>query len=369
MKRIMFVTGHYYRSHRRGGVHWLARSFHRAGWDIFFFTAGLSSISRAAGDHRFQYPVITEANQIHRIEERFSSFVWFTPWHPVSLRSRLANCLAAPLFSRYGNLSLFDAADKIAEMDVIMIESGVGLMLFDRLKKLNPSARFVYRLSDDLRVLNVSPLLIETERRIAPDFDLITAPSTRLLKRFEILQNTAVHPQGLDADLFDLEHDDPYDDKSAPNLVSIGNMIYDIDFLERASRLFQDWRFHVIGWLKRIPCNPNVIYYGEKPFEKVIPFVKFADVGLSPYLHRPGNEYLLHSSHKILQYTYCRLPIVAPYFIMDSSQPHIVGYLPGEDISISKALTKAVGIDHGTIERSDFLSWDEIVRRLSDKIS
>lgn len=365
----MFITGHYYRSNRRGGIHWLAESFHRAGWDVLFFTLGLSQISKVAGDHRFQYPVMAEANRIRRIEERFSSFVWFTPWHPVSLRSRLADRLAAPLFRRYGNLSLFDAADEIAKMDVIMVESCAGLLLFDRLKQINSSARFVYRLSDDLRALRVSPLIIEAENRTAPDFDLITAPSARLLKKFAHLKNTSVHPQGLAVKLFELEHKNPFGDKAAPNLVSIGNMIYDIDFLERASRLFPGWRFHVIGWLKKIPRNSNIIYYGEKRFEDMIPFVKFADVGLAPYLQRPGNEYLSQSSHKILQYTYCRLPIVAPHFVTDPSRSHIVGYTPGDDHSIGNALTKAIGIDHSAIDRSEILTWDEVVRELSDAIA
>ena len=369
MKKIMFITGHYYRSNRRGGIHWLARAFHHSGWDVLYFTNGLSHFSRMIGDHRFQYPIMAEANRIQRVKERFSSFVWFTPWHPVNFRSHLANRLTAPFFKHYGHLSLFDLTDEIAKMNVIVIESGPGLMLFDRLKQINSSARFVYRLSDDLKVLGVSPVIIEAERRNAPRFDLITAPSILLLRKFPYLKNTAVHPQGLATELYDLEYNDPYGDRSVPNLLSIGNMIYDIDFLERASRLFPDWRFHVIGWLRNIPRKPNIIFYGEKPFEEVIPFVKFADVGLSPYQYRPGNEYLSQSSHKILQYTYCQLPVVAPHFVTDPSRPHIIGYTPGDDNSISKALTKAMETEHDTIDRNNILTWDEIVQQLSDAIA
>lgn len=368
VKRIMFVTGHYYRSNRRGGIHWLAKAFHRAGWDVLFFTSGLSYFSRIIKDHRFQYPVMAEANRILRIEERFSSFVWFTPWHPVKFQFKLANRLAAPLFARYGNLSLFEAENAIRRMDVIMIEGGAGLVLVDRLKRINPSARFVYRVSDDLEALNISPVIIEAERRYAPDFDLITAPSSRLLGKFRHLSNTAIHPQGLAKELFDREHRNPYKDSSVPNLISIGNMIYDLDFLKRASRIFPDWRFHIIGWLEKVPQNSNVIFYGEKPFEQAVAFMKYADIGLSPYQYRPGNEYLSDASHKMLQYTYCRLPVVAPNFVTDPSKPHVIGYEPGEDDSIRNALERAIAIEHETIDPSPVRTWDEIVQEMSAAI-
>jgi len=369
VKWIMFVTGHYHRSNRRGAIHWLAKAFHRAGWNVLLFTTGLSYFSRLKRDHRFQYPVMKEANRILRTEKRFSSFVWFTPWHPVNFRSSLANRLTAPLFRCYGKLSLFDAADEIRKMDVIVIESGSGLMLLDRLKLINPSARFVYRLSDDLEMLRVSPVIIEAERRWAPEFDLITAPSFHLLKKYKNLQNTAVHPQGLVKEMFDSEHNNPYSDSAAPNLISVGNMIYDIDFLESASRMFPDWRFHVVGWLRKVPQKPNIIFYGEKPFHEVIPFMKFADIGLSPYQYRSGNEYLSDASHKMLQYTYCRLPVVAPHSVTDPSRPHIIGYTPGDDDSIRHALEKAKRMDHDAIDRSAILTWNEIVRELSDTLS
>jgi 2-beta-glucuronyltransferase len=308
---------------------------------------------------------MNEANQILRIEERFSSFVWFTPWHPVDLRSSLANRLAGALFRHYGNLPLYDAQDALAKMDVIVIESGPGLMLVDRLKQINPSARFVYRLSDDLRTLQISPLIVEAEHRWAPEFDLITAPSSSPLKQYSHLPNTAVHPQGLDKEIFDSACKNPYGDSATPNLISIGNMIFDLDFLERASSMFPDWRFHIIGWLEKVPQKPNIIFYGEKAFEEAISFMKFADIGLSPYRDRPGNEYLSQASHKMLQYTYCRLPIVAPHSVVDSSRPHIIGYTPGENDSIRQALEKAIGIDRDSIDRSSIRSWDEIVQDLA----
>jgi len=310
---------------------------------------------------------MAEANRVLRIEERFSSFVWFTPWHPVDLRSSLANRLAGPLFRHYGNLPLYDAKDELAKQDVIVIESGPGVMLVDRLKRLNPSARFIYRLSDDLNILRVSPLLVEAEHRWAPKFDLITAPSLPLLKRYGHLQNTAVHPQGLDKEMFDSARSNPYRDSAVPNLISIGNMIYDFDFLERASRMFPDWRFHIIGWLEKKYQKPNVKFYGEKAFEEAIPFMKFADVGLAPYQDKAGNEYLTQASHKMLQYTYCRLPVVAPQSVADPSRPHVIGYTPGDDDSIRQALEKAIKVDRNAIDNNSILSWDEIVRNLAEE--
>jgi 2-beta-glucuronyltransferase len=208
-------------------------------------------------------------------------------------------------------------------------------------------------------------LLIEAEQKWAPEFDLITAPSLHLIKKYRHLRNAVVHPQGLDKGTFDSAHKNPYGDSSALNLISIGNMIYDLDFLERASGMFPDWRFHIIGWLEKIPQKSNVIFYGEKAFEDAVPFMKFADIGLSPYQDRAGNEYLSQASHKMLQYTYCRLPIVAPHSVVDPSRSHVIGYTPGDDHSIRQALEKATKTDRNAIDRSYILSWDEIASDLA----
>lgn len=362
MKRAILVTGHYWNSKRKAGFHWLADALERNGWDVVFFTAALSGLSVIRRDYRLAYPVLREANQLLQVREAMWSYVWFTPWHPANLRLKFLNHLSRPLFSLYSQFPLGEVEPKIREADLIIFESTPGLLLFERFKHLNPRAKFIYRVSDDLRLLRNHALVLETEQRAASQFDLVSVPSQQIYLLFKKLPNLELNLHGIRKDLFQQDCLNPYQNQENPNLIFVGNSYFDYDFINHASQLFPDWNFHIIGPITNLPQRQNIIAYGELPFEQTIPYIKYADIGLQTRCYSPGIE-SLNNSLKVAQYTYCQLPIVAPKYL-HSSRSHFFYYHPEHVDSIQTALREAAAFDRSKIQTDNIYSWDEVMHHL-----
>jgi 2-beta-glucuronyltransferase len=367
MKKVVLVTAHYVAAKRKAGFHWMADAFWRAGWDVLFFTESISWLSWLRSDQRFQYPIFRDANRLRKIRERFQSYVWFTPFHPGNLRLGLLNRLSRPLYRCYPDLALKDQVGRvIGDADLFVFDSTHGLFLYERFRQMNPQARFVYRVSDELPLMGNHPLLLETEGRIAHEFDLVSVPSEYIHRRFVHLPGVRLHKHGLRKELFDKMHACPYADSGTsgrePRVIFVGRNFFDVDFLERALRLFPTWSFHVFGAIP-LPGAPNLTAYGERPYEEMVPYLQHADIGLQTLLYKPGAESFTDSL-KMQQYTYCRLPIVAPRFL-HSARGHVFYYAPGDDETIGQALVDAARFDRAQVARHDVWSWDELVSRLA----
>ncbi len=367
MKRVVLVTAHYLGSRRRAGFHWLADAFWRAGWEVVFLTTGVSwPLWLRKQDYRTDYPLAREANRLRWLEPRLGSFVWMTPFHPTPTGSARLDRWLTPLFRRYGALPLGALRPIVRDADLFVFVSAPGLLLAERFRRINAHARFVYRVSDDMRLLGYPAVVREAEARLAPAFDLVSVPSRAVLRRLG-LANAVFQPQGIRKELFDAAGPSPYRG-AGPNLVFVGNSHFDADLIERASRLFPAWSFHVIGPVGGYPSRPNVVAYGELPFLETVPFIRHADIGLNARSWGEGVECLVDSSLKVLQYTYCRLPIVSPEFLRSERQ-HVLCYRPGDDASIHAALLAAAAYDRASIEVADIRSWDEIATAIAGPLA
>jgi 2-beta-glucuronyltransferase len=363
--RVVLISGHYLLSKRRAGFHWLAFAYESLGWDVTFVTGCISWISYARRDPRFQYPVLEERNRLVRIRERMASYVWFTPWHPSDLRSGMLNALSSTLFRRYARFELGEARAPLARADLIIFESFPGLMLFDEVRALNTRARLVYRVSDDLRMMRTHPVVSEAEAHAAPQFDQVSVVSQYLYRKFEGLPRLTFEPHAVAKEYFDRETPNPYEPRTV-NVVWSGNWSFDVDFIERASRLFPDWRFHIIGQVGALPARGNVIAYGEIPFADTVPYMQHADIGLCNRPMKASVE-ALTDTLKVLQYTYCRLPIVTPEFLR-TSRTNTFYYRLGDDESIRRAMLDALAFDRSRTDRSSIHTWPELAARLAGGI-
>lgn len=359
MKRVVLITGHYWNSKRKAGFHWLADALWRQGWEVVFVTAALSWLSVIRRDYRLAYPVIEQANQLQQVQPNLWSYVWFTLWHPANLRLKLLNYLSRPLFRFYGQLPLGAVESLLMDADLFIFESTPALLLFEKCKHLNPQAKFIYRVSDDLRLLRNHSVVLETEAQIAPKFDLVSVPSQHIYRILGEFPNLKLHLHGIRKDLFNQEFTNPYLASDNPNIIFVGNNYFDYEFLDQASQLFPDWQFHIIGPIKNLPHRKNIIAYGEMPFEATIPYIKYADIALQTLNYIPGSESFTDSL-KIIQYTYCKLPIIAPDYL-SSSRQHIFYYQPKDANSIHQALISAHKYDRSQIPTDDIYSWDELV--------
>ncbi len=364
MKRVVLITGHYYQSKRKAGFHWLADAFHSRGDEILFLTAPISTLSRIKRDFRFDYPIREQANRLLEIHPRLFSYIHYTPFHPANLRLRLFNHLASSIWRKYDLFSLGAAAGFIASSDVIIFESTPALLLFDRCKKLNPHARYVYRVSDDLRLLKNHDVVLQVESRIAKQFNLISVPSKAILDKFRNVDMARLQPHGIQQERFDRPSVSPYDNDFDIQCVFAGNSHFDDNFLHHAVMAKPTFAFHIIGNVGPLPNTPNLFRYGELTFDQTIPYIKHADIGLQIRSYQPNIESLTDSL-KVMQYTYCRLPIVAPDFLR-SERPNLITYQPDKPKSIASSLDAAAQFPRNSIDPSSVRSWNQLASELAD---
>ena len=353
-------------SPRRAGFHWLAESIWEQGWNVIFMTTGISHLSRLKR-HKGRLEMLKAAplNQVVWHKQHLASFTWYTPWHPVKFQSHVLNTLTEPFFQQYSKFPLYEMETYFKQADLVIFESTSGLMLFDRVQKLNPNARLVYRVSDDLRVINAHPCLLSIEQRIAPQFDLISLPSKHLRQIFPPMDSVVVHPQGIKPQLFDQPSRNPYAADGRINAVSVGTMLLDQEFFMYASHAFPQINFHIIGGMEPFLEASNVTFYGEMSFGETIPYLQWADLGLAIYRTNPNAAaYLSQSSNKMIQYTYCQLPIVAPYFVCED-RPHAFAYYPDRPETIFQAIQEALKYDRTLIWIKDIPSWSHLGASIS----
>ncbi|MEO1635227.1 MAG: glucuronosyltransferase, partial [Cyanobacteria bacterium J06631_9] len=313
-------------------------------------------------DHRLRYSLWKEINQIKQEEKHLWSYVAFTSVHPANLRLEILNRFFDPIFQNYSEqVNLVPCEDWLRQADLFVFESTAGLMLVDRVKLLNAKACWVYRVSDDLRFMHSHPALLAAESRHTGDFDIISVPSPSIYSIFQDKTDSlSLDYHALRKDLFDQPSDTPYLG-AGPHVVFSGIAYFDSSFLDIASRELPEWQFHIIGPIRNLPKRQNVIAYGEMPFVETIRYLQHADVGLQPLIYRPGSESFTHSL-KIMQYTYCKLPIVAPHYI-PATWAHWFSYISDNPRSIVQALEKAASYPRSKIDASAILSWTELTAR------
>ena len=355
--KVTLITCHTPFSARKAGFHWLANSFRRKGWDVNFVT-GYSIVDYLKRDYRFKLLKDTKFNVAIHVEEGFSNYVAFRWWRPFNLQNGYLNKLTQPFFRRYGDWKKEAFYQSISGSRIIVLESTYDLLYFPEVKKRNPGAKFIYRVSDDLTTFNVHPFMIDAEEVLSESFDLVSVPNRAIYNRFKRFCNPVLQPHGIPKYLFDIETVNPYRSEGK-NAIFVGNSSFDHGFLKLCSLNFQDVYFHIIGPIAREVESDNVIYYGEIPYKDTIKYIKNADVALSPMI--TGG---LMESNKIIQYRYCRLPIVISD-VNKGDEDNIFYYTPGNENSIIAAMNAALSCDIEESTRDGVTDWDDLVEEFA----
>ena len=360
--KIVFFTYHVWRSERRAGFHHLAKSFHDFGWEVLFFTTGLSWISSLQGNKRLNYYSIHERNKLVEELPNFYSYLHFTPFHSIGFKQSLINLFIQPLVESYSLFSFDQTHDFISEADLLIFESADGLLLIEQITDINKNARTVYRMSDLLTVLRKHPVSTKYEKKYWNFFDLISVPSEFMYSQFKSSENLSLDYHGISKDDFNKPYQSPFDE-NAYNAVWVGNGYFDHNFLQIASSCKEDWYFHIIGDVEKKVLAKNIFYYGEMPFTETIPYILNANLGLDNKSWKPDMESCTDSL-KVLQYTYAGLPIILPNFLK-SNRSNIYSYEPANPDSIHSSLSRAQNHPSGQDEKHSINSWHDLAARLA----
>jgi len=365
--KVGVFSYHVAESKRRAGMHWLAFALRDLNCDVKFFTAGLSPISNLKGDHRLTASSFPLNKWYHF--EGLDCFKWYAPFHPVNLRSELCNRLSALVFKHYGRLLHNSIRRIIAASDVVIVESCAWLMvLYHMLRRERFTSRIVYRVSDDLELMGVHPVLLTSELNVLRNSDYVSVPNQRLKAMVDakFSGTSALDHHGIHADIFD----------SSPaatlrsgrkHAVFVGVGFLDQDFIEIASSAFRDIDYHIIGPIEPRFSRDNVIWYGEIPFAQTVPILKAADIALSPLKSLRSDVGVFADSLKILQYTYLGLPIVVPE-AFGKNRPNFITYHPNDASTIVDAINRAINFRRNEVAlKSSVYDWKVLALKLIGK--
>lgn len=307
--RILIGTAHFFAPiYRDAGMHRFAKALAAKGHHVDFITFGQSRLKQymKAETRRYIDSAVSAASQ-GRNPENIFAHVHQELFHPPSGSSKIEK-LTAPLLQFYGRRLDPRAADAARGADVIILECGYAAVWYDALCKLAPHATFLAFYNDRLDLVGFRSDIIALNMSLLPHFDLVRTNAERLLDYLPSSTNGRYIPQGVDKDKIRFDLPTPYGAGSR-NIVSVGNMLFDTEAVRAVAASDRTITTHVIGAKMDHP-PPNVVVHGEMPFEQTLPYIIHADVGLAPYRPEEGGDYLVQSSLKIQQYSYCGLPIL-----------------------------------------------------------
>ena len=312
MKRLVFLTGHFPDQKRRNSMLWVTDHLQAMGWHVTFVTVGYSWLSLLRGDRRIAALGKRPRTGTHRISPSLTHMFGYSPVHPVRTGRRLLDRVLAalgPLYTSYWRRRL---RGPLSKADLVIVESGPPVALAAMAAQLAPDAVRLYRVSDDIRLLNAPEALLRAERA-HHHFNRISTGSAVIAKRFAEHPNVTVDPMGVPHDAVRIDTKDPYNRGGGPIAVCAGSTQLDMGQIRKVAQEAPNWQIHVIGRLKGTPPDlPNVTWHGELPFDQTLAFVQHADIGLAPFQDVPGVEYQITSSNRILLYRFHGLPILVP---------------------------------------------------------
>ncbi len=357
MPPFLVISGHDYRSKRRATVHFMSRELARTGMTKFF-SVGYSPLSLIKGDPRAS--LWSESNRV-ATSGGLECYLWKTPWHPLNLRTKALARFEAALFRLYALSSPPILHEWILASNTIILESGMSILFFEKIKQINPRAKLIYLTSDSLVTTGCSDFLVKTLSRVAADFDSVWLPSPQLAGLFPPGVKLAIIPHGMDATVDSAMPPESYRDRI--NMISIGSMLFDPGFFEIAAAAFPDITFHILGGgrkANRLRAT-NIIVQGETAFEETLRYIQHADAGIAAYQGDKVAAYLADTSMKLLQFGAYGLPSVCPHLAV-GDHPGRFGYTPGDRTSIVAAVQAA--LQCGRFVGPSPPAWAEVTRRI-----
>jgi len=360
MKKVLFLTVHLFMSKRNANFHHLAKACANNGNEITFCTVPNSintliqrSDNRKERVKSFYYSLFPKI--LNNIE--ITSYISLLyPLNNTPFINGLLN-----FFFQYGYSSSFKR-----KFDYIIVENGIPLLLVEKLKKINPNAKFIYRVSDPIKKDVGWKGFLELESKIIEQFDLISTPASLITKKLkEQYPNVKIltHYHGINKKLFLKQYKNPYMEHygERKNFIFVGASKLDIEFLKIASKISKNYLFHIIGPFNPIIENENIIYYGEMKFEETIKYIQYADVCLQTLIKFPYSK-MYERTLKFTQYSFYKKPIIAPKH-MELKENNVFTYT-NEVTSITIALKDAIAFDMTSYDNSWIKTWEEISMEL-----
>ena len=249
----------------------------------------------------------------------------------------------------------------IERADIILVESGMSIIYIPLIRRLNPKVRIIYMASDSLDAIGQAGAIKDALKKNAGLIDSARVPSPDLAQDIPREVPCYYIPHGIDKTQFEKIGASPFAPGSL-NAVSVGSMLFDRSFFEKAGKLFPNITFHVIGSGYAGPGPANVRYYPEMPFEQTLPFLKHSSFAIAAY-GSGVDAYLTHTSMKLMQYNYLGLPAVCPQTVAGSGYGRF-GYDSEQPQTMITAIENA--LETNRVVPQPRLDWGEVTRLIME---
>lgn len=364
MMKVILFTSHYYKSKNRAGFHWIAQELHRKGHQVVFVTTPVTPINLITKTTNVPIKATLPFSRKEKIASGFYSYIWLTPLHPFKIGNSVVDrCIGYASSILYAKWPFTSFIKHIYSADMVVFESNHALMLFDRVRRMNPNARYIYRMSDDLELMAYNDKVRAEEQRWMECFNLVSVPSNYMYNKYSHKGQLRLQHHGLSKEAFDQVTINPYSGKN--NAVFVGMSQLNQEALRILAESNPQWTFHVIGPFDRLHSLSNIIYHGRMAFEDTVAYIKHADIGLQLMQYSKGAE-SFSDTLKVIQYTYCKLPIVAPSFLTNNRE-NMCYYDDSEIESVALAFDAAVNMRETAVDYGKVSSWSEVVDQLLDE--
>jgi 2-beta-glucuronyltransferase len=328
MKRAVIITGHFPFQKRRGSILWVSHHLQKMGWHVTHVTVGYSWLSHIKTDQRLLALGYKPKQGQHIQSNTLTTIYGLSPLHPVRSGRPFADKILSSfcgLFTTYWGPKL---RKPLAVADLVICESGAPVLLAPLISKYAPRAARIYRVNDDIHLLNAPDYLLDAEVENQHHFTRISSANQGLTKRFSH-KNVTLDPMGIPCLQVAKTQPSPFHViKNQKVAVCAGTTQLDHRALIWIAKNRPNWQVHVLGRTKgNLAKNiPNLIYHGEVNFDETLGFVAHADIGLAPYIDRLGIEYQTTNSNRMLLYRHFGIPILGPDRLCDPALPSVIGY-------------------------------------------
>ena len=366
--KILFISSHaFLPSTRKTSVHFVSQALADRGHAVSTVSVGFSTLTYLKDRSLYRSLASAQKNRFVEQSPGYRSACYMPLFHPFSTQNPTLNRATGWFFRLYGQVLPHFLKEELRSADAVFLEGGTSLCLFDAIRRCKPEILLIYFRRDHLDSIGASSYLTEVEQRIAPLFDHVCVPSPCMARRLPARSKVTYLPQGIEKRAFDLCRTSPYP-RNSRNAVVVGNMLFDKDAVIAMAASAPDVCFHLFGSGICGPFPGNVKVYGERPFGETVPFIKFADFGIAPYKMSKRERYLVQSSLKLIQYSYCLLPIVAPDLLSGSRANLIVYRQDGED-DWATVIGRALEAKRSTAWNKGILSWTDVAMRVEEQLT